>query len=158
MADDPEPSSKRADARKAAQDRRVAKAALSESAFNALTSGWSVQQIADARKLSVRTVQREIDRAIAERRLDAPDRFVHLQVARLTKALRVADNRLDRGELAAIAPLLRVVAALDRYHRPNDRTDPVRSAPADMDLPAPALALTHAASQSDPVDATNFGA
>ncbi len=38
--------------------------------------GWSLQQIADARKVSVRTVQREIDRAIAERRLDAPDRFV----------------------------------------------------------------------------------
>ena len=122
MADDPEPSSKRADARKAAQDRRAAKAALSENAFEALAGGWSVRQIADARKVSVRTIQREIERAVAERRLDAPDRFVHLQVARLTKALRVADNRLDRGELAAIAPLVKVVAALDRYHRLMDRT------------------------------------
>ncbi len=66
----------------------------------------------------MRTIQREIDRAVAERRLDAPDRFVHLQVARLTKALRVADIRLDRGELAAVAPLVKVVATLDRYHRP----------------------------------------
>jgi AraC-like DNA-binding protein len=154
MAEDPEPSSKRAEARKAAQDRRAAKAALSEGAFEALASGWSVRQIADARKVSVRTVQREIERAVAERRLDAPGRFVHLQVARLTKALRVADGRLDRGELAAIGPLVKVVAALDRYHRPDCPQDPVRAPSADLPLPAPPLALTHTAPESDAVDAT----
>jgi len=124
------------------------KAALSENAFQALAAGWSVWQIADARKVSVRTIQREIERAVAERRLDAPDRFVHLQVARLTKALRVADIRLDRGELAAVAPLVKVVAALDRYHRPIDPPDPVHAPPANLRLPAPLLALTHAASPS----------
>ena len=97
MADDPACLSKRAEARKAAQEQRAVKAALSENAFQALAAGWSVRQIADARKVSVRTIQREIEHAVAERRLDAPDRFVHLQVARLTKALRVADIRLDRA-------------------------------------------------------------
>lgn len=152
MDDDPAPLSKRADARKAAQGRRASKAALTENTFQALASGWTIQQIADARKASVRTVQREIDRAIAQRRLDAPDRFVHLQVARLTKALRVADDRLDRGELAAIAPLVKVVAALDRYHRLVDPPDPIHAAPTDLLLSAPPLALTHAASGSDIVD------
>jgi hypothetical protein len=161
MADDPEPSSKRADARKAAEARREAKAAYREALFQALASGWTTRQIADARKVSLRTIQREIDRAVAERRLDAPDRFVHLQVARLTKALRVADIRLDRGELAAIAPLVKVVAALDRYHRPIDPSDPAHRPPADLPLPAPPLALTHAASPSDAAEATeatDFGA
>ena len=86
MANCPEPSSKRAEARKVAQERRATKAAYTEGAFEALAAGGSVHEIAVARKTSVRTIQREIDRAIAERRLDAPDRFVHLQVARLTKA------------------------------------------------------------------------
>lgn len=114
---------------------------MSENAFEALASGWSVSQIADARKVSVRTIQREIERAVAERRLDAPDQFVHLQVARLTKALRVADSRLDRGELAAVAPLVKVVAALDRYHRHIDPPDPVHAPPAESG-PARAPART----------------
>jgi DNA-binding NarL/FixJ family response regulator len=94
MADDPEPHSKRADKRKAAQERRAAKAELSEICFEALAAGWTVQQIAEMRKVSARTVQREIARAADRRRLDAPDRFVHLQVARLTKVLRLADARI----------------------------------------------------------------
>ena len=163
MADDPEPSSRRADARKAAEAQREAKAAYREALFQALASGWTTRQIADARKVSVRTIQREIDRAVAQRRLDAPDRFVHLQVARLTKALRVADIRLDRGELAAVAPLVKVVAALDRYHRPMDPQSPVHAPPAALPLPAPPLALTQAApSLDDPAaeveKATDFGA
>jgi len=135
-------------ARKAAEARRE-KAAYREALFQALASGWTTRQIADARTVSVRTIQREIDRAVAERRLDAPDCFVHLQVARLTKALRVADIRLDRGELAAVAPLVRVVAALDRYHRPMDPPAPVHAPPGDLPLPAPPLALTQAAPPLD---------
>ncbi len=163
MADDLEPSSERAEKRKAAEARRESKAAYREALFQALASGWTAQQIANARKVSLRTIQRESDRALAERRLDAPDRFVHLQVARLTKALRVANIRLDRGELAAVAPLVKVVAALDRYHRPMDPPDPIHAPPMALSLPAPPLALTHAeASLDDPAaeveSATDFGA
>ncbi len=92
--------------------------------------------------LSARTIRREIDRAVEEKRLDAPDRYVHLQVRRLTKALRAADARIDRGDMAAVAPFLKVVAALDRYHglkepfRPSQRAR--RAIPPD---PAPPLAL-----------------
>ncbi len=160
-------SQKRSELRAAAQARRAAKAALCDTSFEALAAGWSVQQIADLRKVSVRTIQREIDSAIAERRLDAPDRFVHLQVARLTKALRVADLRLDRGELAAIGSMVKVVAALERYHQ---RPDPAPVAPPpDLSPSAPPLAITHfntvenslhEAGQSFPesCDSTDFGA
>ena len=151
------PTKKRARAQKAARKRRAAKAALSENAFQALASGWSVRQIAEVRKVSVRTIQREIERAVAERRLDAPDRFIHLQLARLTKALRVTDVRLDHGELAAVASHLKVVAALERYHRPADPPDQVHAPSANLALPAPPLALTHAAPVSAE-EATDFGA
>ena len=110
------PLSKRAKAREAAITRRASNAALREAGFEALAAGWSPQQIADARKVNVKTVRREIDAALAERRLDAPDRYAHLQVARLTKALRLADALVDRGDLRAVGPVVKLVAALDRYH------------------------------------------
>ena len=162
MADDPEFLSNRARTRAAARARREAKAALRQASFDALAGGWSVRRIAEARKVSVKTVSREIDRAVAERRLDAPDRFVHLQVARLTKALRLVDIRIDRGELAAVGPLMKVVAALERYHGLDDRTEPATPAPR-APLPAPPLALALAAPPLDDsaeptVEGTVFGA
>jgi hypothetical protein len=147
MADEPQSLSKRAQAREAAEARRAAKTALSETSFEALAAGWTVQQIAEMRKVSAKTVRREIDRALDGRRLDPPGRYVHLQVARLTKALRLADARIDRGDLAAIGPLTKVVALLDRYHGIDGRPqDPV--AILALTEPSPPLALTHA-SQSE---------
>jgi len=81
----------RAKERAAAKARRITRTAFRQSSFDLLASGYSLEQIAEARKVSVRTIQREIDSVIAARRLDAPERYVHLQVARLTKALRLAD-------------------------------------------------------------------
>jgi hypothetical protein len=152
MTQDPS-LSRRCDARENAKSRRAAKTSLREVSFEALAAGWSPQQIADARKVSVKTIRREIDRALDERRLDAPDRYAHLQVARLTKALRLADAMIDRGELNALGPLVKIVAALDRYHglghaSPAPRSEPLASplAAASLPEPPPQLALTHAAS------------
>jgi hypothetical protein len=176
MARDPSPS-KRCDARRSAKSRRAAKASLREVSFEALAAGWSPRQIADARKVSVKTIRREIDRALDERRLDAPDRYAHLQVARLTKALRLADAMIDRGELNALGPLVKIVAALDRYHglghgSPTTRSEPLAIAPAvrtaSLPEPPPSLALTHAAPPLDEIasavvegshdEGTDFGA
>src|SRR5215472_14569834 len=109
MASKPPPS-KRAKARKAGAARRAAKVALREAAFEALAAGWSPQQIADTRKVHVATVRREIDSALAERLLDKPERYAHLQVARLTKALRLTDAMVDRGEPKAVGLLVKLVA------------------------------------------------
>jgi hypothetical protein len=99
----------------------------------------------------VKTVRREIDSAIASRRFDAPERYAHLQVARLTKALRLADALIERGDLRGIAPLVKVVGELDRYHglqRPRGvRRAPLIEAPEPP--PAAPLALTHAAPAAD---------
>ena len=84
----------------------MAKLAWSQNSFDLLASGYSPEQIAEVRKVSVRTIRREIDSAIARRRLDAPERYVHLQVARLTKALRFADAALERGDLKAVRALV----------------------------------------------------
>jgi len=116
MTDEPPPPPTRAEARKSARARREYKAGVRQVYFQALASGFPIEEIAAIGGVSVRTVRREIDRAIAARRLDAPEAYVHLQVARLTKALRLTDAAIDRGHLRAIVPHMKLVAALDRYH------------------------------------------
>jgi hypothetical protein len=116
MSENQEPQSGRARERSHAKARKAVKLAWSQSSFDLLASGFSPEQIAEVRKVSVRTIRREIDAAVARRRLDAPERYVHLQVARLTKALRFADAALERGDLKAVKALVTVVTAMDRYH------------------------------------------
>ncbi|HSV00002.1 MAG TPA: hypothetical protein VLI91_07830 [Roseiarcus sp.] len=114
--------SRRANERAAAKARMLAKTTLRQVSFELLASGYSLEQIAEARKVSVRTIQREIDAVIAARLLDAPERYVHLQVARLTKALRLADVAIEQGDLKAVLTLVQVVKSLDRYHGLNRRS------------------------------------
>jgi hypothetical protein len=67
-------------------------------------------------KKSLSAVRRAIGQALAKRRLDAPEDYARLQVARLTKALRCADVSLENGDLKAIAPFVKVVRELNLYH------------------------------------------
>ncbi len=151
MTNDPTTRSERAKLRTTAQGRRAARAVLREGSFELLASGYSLQQIAAARKVSVATIRREIDQAIAERRLNAPESYVHLQIARLSKALCLADASLEDGNLKALAPFVKIVAELDRYHRfaaPEKLLALERPTIAPEPRPAP-LALTHAAASLD---------
>ncbi len=149
MNNDPAPHSKRADLRAGRKTRRKQQLALREAVFDMIASRYDYQVIAATLEISVATVRREFDRAIAERRLDAPERYARVQVARLHKALRVVDELVDKGDPKAVTPLIRLVAALDRYHG----LAPARPAPETpsppLALPAPPLALTHAAPPID---------
>lgn len=113
---DESPLSQRAQAREAAQKHRAKGRERREVLFELVISGFSHQEIAEALGTSALTVRRIVDTAITERRLDAPDRYVRLQVARLTKALRHADFRIEKGDMRAFAPYLKILAAMDRYH------------------------------------------
>ena len=61
-----------AEKRTAAKARRGAAAIRRQRCLEALTAGWTVEQIAEMLKISVRTVRREVDRALDDRRVDAP--------------------------------------------------------------------------------------
>src|ERR1700734_3363793 len=131
MTDDPKSSPSAADLRAQGRARRATRFARRERYFNLMASGYTYAQIAKMVRTSVATVRREIDRALAERRLDEPERFAQVQVARLIKALRLAEAAVELGELKAVATYLQIIAALDRYHesgtgRPSTRrsTDP----------------------------------
>ena len=80
-------------------------------------------------------VRRAVGQALAKRRLDAPEDYARLQVARLTKALRCADVSLEEGDLKAIAPFVKVVRELNLYHGVN--FGPTRTAPGALPEIAP---------------------
>ena len=148
MTKDPAPLTPTPDLRAQLRARRESRIARRERYFNLMASGYGCSQIAKMVRTSVATVRREIDRALAERRLDAPERFAQVQVARLVKALRLAEAAIELGELKAVATYLRVVAALDRYHElaAGSPPPPRRSTEAPpLALPTPPKALTFAA-------------
>jgi hypothetical protein len=120
MPDDTKPLSEWARRRAAGKVRRARLIEQREGFFELLLSGHSVEEIANAKGVSASAVRRAVGQAIAPRRLDRPERYAKLQIVRLTKALRSADAWLDQGELSAIEPFLKVVAALDRCHGAAD--------------------------------------
>src|SRR5574337_919579 len=142
MADETSPPAIRAEARKSAKARRAYKAGVRQIYFKALAAGFTPEEIVETAGVSARTVRREIDRAIDARRLDAPEAYVHLQVERLTKALRLTDAAIDRGHLRAVVPHMKLVAALDRYHGLSAfQSPPLPEEFAAPPLPAPAAPL-----------------
>ena len=144
----PEPAapSARAAQREDARKRRVKVARSRQDLFDLVASGYSHERIAREMKVSVATVRREVDRVIAARRLDAPERYVHLQVARLNKALELVVSVVEADGIKAVDPLIKLVAQLDRYHGlagPAPLAPPAR--PLHLPPPPAPLALTHAA-------------
>jgi hypothetical protein len=109
-----------------------------------LVSGYSVEQIAIAMKKSP-AVRRVVGLALAKRRLDPPEDYARIQVARLTKALRCADESLEGGDVRAIAPFLKVVRELNLYHGLKVVVaHPTRAALPEIGPTSALLALTHA--------------
>src|SRR5580693_2626167 len=142
MPNESTPASERARKRAVGKTRREALIKRREIYFDLLVSGYSVEQIASHTKKSPSAVRRAVGQALAKRRLDAPEDYARLQVARLTKALRCADLSLEQGDLKAIAPFLKVVRELNLYHGVNfGRAPPL--APPEIAPTAPPLALTH---------------
>jgi hypothetical protein len=145
MSDELEPTSERARKRAAGKILREALIKRREAYFDLLVSGYSIEQIASHTKTSPSAVRRAVGQALAKRRLDAPEDYARLQVARLTKALRCADVSLEEGDLRAIAPFVKVVRELNLYHGVNVGPVPLAPPPAPPEVASKSLplALTH---------------
>jgi hypothetical protein len=116
MTDSQPPVETRETVRGKRLERRTRRAEWRQSCFELVSAGHSYAEVANRLMVSERTVRRDVARVIAERRLDAPERYIHLQVDRLTRALRAADGQIERGDMKAVAPLIKLIGALDRYH------------------------------------------
>jgi hypothetical protein len=145
MSDESKPTSERARKRAAGKILRELSIKRREGYFDLLVSGYSIEQIAGHTKTSASAVRRAVGQALAKRRLDTPEDYARLQVARLTKALRCADVSLEEGDLKAIAPFLKVMRELNLYHGVDvGRTPPASTATLPEIAPTvPPLALTH---------------
>ena len=124
------------------RERRVARVRRREALFDMAASGYSIETIAAQFALTPKTVRRDMARVVEARRPDAAEHFIHLQIARLHKALRTSEAALDRGDLRGVGPLVRIVAQLDRYHR-SEPAAPVRGQQLALPRRVP-LALTSA--------------
>jgi hypothetical protein len=127
MSEEPEPTSLRARKRAAGKILRETMIERREAYFDLLVSGYSIEQIASHTKKSVSAVRRAVGQALAKRRLDAPEDYARIQVARLAKAFRCADELLEEGDVEAIAPFLKVVREVNLY--PGVSVGPARLAP-----------------------------
>ena len=144
MPKEPKPTSERARKRDLGKTLRDLSTKRREGYFDLLVSGYSIEQIASAMKKSPATVRRVIGQALAKRQLDAPEDYARLQVARLTKALRCADESLEEGDVKAIAPFLKVVRELNLHHGVNVGSARLAApAPPEIAPRALPLALTH---------------
>jgi hypothetical protein len=145
MSDESNPTSERARKRALGKIGRDLSIKRREAYFDLLVAGYSIEQIATAMKKSPATVRRVIGQALAKRRLDAPEDYARIQVARLTKALRSADESLEEGDVRAIAPFLKVVRELNLYHGLNLGSARVGPPAEVLEIAAtsPPLALTH---------------
>jgi hypothetical protein len=144
MSDEPKPTSERARKRAAGKILREALIKRREAYFELRVAGYSIEQIASHMKKSPSAIRRAVAQALANRRLDAPEDYARLQVARLTKALRCADVSLEMGDLKAIAPFLKVVRELNLYHGVHvGSARPAPAAAPQFPPPSPPLALTH---------------
>ncbi|MGO9742998.1 MAG: sigma factor-like helix-turn-helix DNA-binding protein [Roseiarcus sp.] len=126
-----------------ATTRRVRSRALREAnrerrstLFELVLAGYTRGEIARRCGVSVRTVQREVERALDTERAETPRRYAELQLARLQRALPVVNAALERGDLEAVSKLALTLKEMDRYQGLAARFEAVDAEP-------PLLAAPH---------------
>ena len=127
--------SERGRLRALAQKRRVTRAERREIMFDLVVAGYSRELIAQKLCVSLETVRREVEKAIDQRRLDAPDRYVRLQVTRLTRRCAWSIAPSKRATSKRSSPWSRSSArstAITRWRRREVRRRQSRAA-----FPAP---------------------
>jgi predicted transcriptional regulator len=91
------------------------KAVRRERIFARLRLGWTYEDIAGEERVTPRRVRQIVSEALKREQVEDGSDHAMLQRARLENALRLSAQRVADGEIAAIAPYLKVLAELDRY-------------------------------------------
>ena len=102
--------------RKEAQARREARRKRRATMLELVAYGFSYEKLAARYKVSLATVRREVDRALAARRTEPHETYVKMQLTRLDKALQIVNLKLEEGDMRALPALVALLQAYDRYH------------------------------------------
>ena len=82
-----------------------------------LREGWAYDEVGREERLTAERVRQIVRKGLEGRPIDETTDHAKLQLARLQPAMRIAGAAVERGDVAAIAPLLKVLDRLDRYQR-----------------------------------------
>ena len=131
----------------------LGRAARTKRIFARLREGWAYDEIAREERLSAERVRQIVSAVLGKRVIERGEDHAQLQLVRLMPALRLAGEAVGRGELRAIAPLIKVIDRLDKhqatvvskfYYGPEERErllDKINRIAANLadDDPEPAL-------------------
>jgi hypothetical protein len=93
----------------------LGKAARRKRIFARLREGWAYDEIAGEERLSAERVRQIVAEVLGKRVIDRGEDHAHLQLERLMPALRIVGEAIGRGELKAVAPLIKVIDRLDKH-------------------------------------------
>jgi hypothetical protein len=85
--------------------------------FARLGEGWAYDEIARQEGLTAERVRQIVREVLKKRPVDNGADHALLQMARLAPAIQMAGDAVLKGEVTAIAPLLKVLDRLDRCQR-----------------------------------------
>ncbi len=85
--------------------------------FARLSEGWAYDEIARQEGLTAERVRQIVREVMKKRPVDNGADHALLQMARLAPAIQMAGDAVLKGDVKAIAPLLKVLDRLDRCQR-----------------------------------------
>jgi hypothetical protein len=80
-----------------------------------LRGGWAYDEIARAEGLKARRVRQIVAEFLKSCEADDDGTHARMQIERLGRAMRVAGDAMEEGDLRAIGPFIRAIDRLDRY-------------------------------------------
>ena len=93
----------------------LGKAARRKRIFERLREGWAYDEIAAEERVSAERIRQIVAEVLNKRVIDRGVDHAHLQLERLMPALRIVGEALKRGELKAVAPLIKLIDRLDKH-------------------------------------------
>jgi len=93
----------------------LGRAARTKRIFARMREGWAYDEIARDEGLSAERVRQIVAEVLGKRVIDRGPHHAHLQLERLMPALRLAGEAIGRGDIRAIAPLIKVIDRMDRH-------------------------------------------
>jgi hypothetical protein len=93
----------------------LTKAERRQRIFARLREGWAYDEIAREERVSSERIRQIVSEVLGKRVIDRGADHAHLQLERLMPALRLVGEAIGRGELKAIAPLIKVIDRLDKH-------------------------------------------
>ena len=93
----------------------IGRAARTKRIFARLRDGWAYDEIGRDEGLSAERIRQIVSEVLGTRVIDRNEDHAHLQLEHLAPALRLAGEAVQRGEVKAIAPLIKVLDRLDKH-------------------------------------------